>query len=316
MNLVSKLIVAASILASNMLAAQPYKPYKADFGPMKAVPGAFEKWQALTKKGNAEGMNKDLVLEKSQIVKPILAKNPDWVDGYWLYANMMMIYGETQSSSDKEGMKRTRGYLVEAMEHADKCLKKDKTVMICRFFYGAAVGKIATIDGIISSVSKGKTVINSWIEVYNSDQDYVFDDGSSLQGLVRYAMGIYYRVVPDFFLLRWIFGISGDIDKSVKMHRESLAYEGLNEPCPKLMLAAAMLCKSDAEPKSKLSQEANKLLSAIEKANKNVGESTLVCIEDASMLKVKPDNACGYTKAQVQKRDEASLKAHTAPESK
>ena len=59
---------------------------------------------------------------------------------------------------------------------------------------------------------------------------------------------MYYRLVPNFFLIRWIFGISGDIDKSVKYHQEALALGGPKpSPCYRLMLTASLLCRSGGE---------------------------------------------------------------------
>ena len=145
-------------------------------------------------------------------------------------------------------------------------------------------------------------------DVYDSNQEYMFEDGYSLQGLQRYALGIFYRVVPDFFLLRWIFGFSGDIDKSIKMHRESLTFKAGNGPCSQLMYAVAMLCKTGGDKGEKETKTAFKVLSKLEKFKTN-DESGLICVKDATKLKQKPDNACGYTKAKQQETDEEKMKA-------
>lgn len=310
MRFATALLFAATLCLSQQSFSQnkgKYKIYKPDFGPMLAIPNAKDTWDALTREGNKNGMTKELLLKKAAIVQPIVEKNPNWVDGYWMYANMMMIYGETQSSNDKKSMKTTRAYLVEARESSKKCLELAPNNMICKFFYGGALGKIATIDGIMSSLTKGKIILKHWQEVYASDQEFIFEDGMSLQGLVRYALGIYFRVVPDFILLDWLFDISGDIKKSVQMHRESLVFEGGDGPCSKLMLAVSLLCKSDGEANDPETKQAFNILDQIKITPKYNSQSAMVCVDDAPKLKKKPGDACGYTKAQVQKRDKKAL---------
>ena len=297
-------------LSSGTLAADKgqYDLYKPDWGPFKAKKAQYKRWQQLEAIAKKDGLGQKNLQERMKILKPIVDRNPGWVDGQWLYANTLMQYGETLSADDEKGKAKTRKYLVQAKDYSKKCLDQKPNHAICKFFYGAAVGKIGTVDGIMSSLGKGKIVLNSWLDVYNSKTNYVFSDGYSLQGLTRYALGIFYRVVPDFFLLRWFFDISGDIDKSVKMHKEAIAFKGGKGPCSQMMYAVAMLCKSEGEKSHPMTGQAFGVLDKIAAADSKGNESAMVCINDAPKLKAKPSDACGYTKAQVQKRDEESLK--------
>ncbi|SMF78417.1 hypothetical protein [Pseudobacteriovorax antillogorgiicola] len=291
------------------LAGTDYKIYKPDFSPFEAKAKAWQEWEALGKKGRTTGYTKEILDKKLKLVKPILDANPKWADGHWLYASTLMQIGETQSAQDKASLKRTRAQLAEARDYSKKCLNLQPDLAVCKFFYASAIAKIGTIDGVMASLGKGKLVLNTWLEVYDSDQEYIFKDGYSLQGIVRYALGIFYRVVPDFFLLRWFFGFSGDIDKAVAMHRESLGFTGADGACSKMMLAVAMLCKSEGDKKDKLTGEAFSLLDEIAATPKTEDQSAMVCINDAPRVKKKPGDACGYTKAQVQSRDEETMKA-------
>ena len=155
------------------------------------------------------GLTKANIIAKIKIIEPIVDAKPQWADGKWLLANLYLNLGETASSDDEDSKKEARAQLVKAQKLTEDCLRINPNIGICKFFLGAAIGKISTIDGIFSSLGKGERVLNLWLDLKKSKQDYVFDDGYSLQGLNYYALGIFYRVVPESRILKWLFGISG-----------------------------------------------------------------------------------------------------------
>ena len=131
-----------------------YKMYKADWKPLHQDKEAAKKWQTLTDEYKANGMNRENIEARLAIIKPLVKKNPKWADGRWILANVYMQMGETVSADDKDSGKKTRGYLVQAKKHSEKCLKLKPDLAICKFFLGASMGKIGTIDGVMASLSK------------------------------------------------------------------------------------------------------------------------------------------------------------------
>ena len=132
------------------------------------------------------------------------------------------------------------------------------------------------------------------------------EDGYQLQGIVRYALGIYHRVIPDFFLLRWMFGISGDIDVAVAMHEESFNF-ATRSPCALLMYSVAMLCKTEGDPDEPLTAKAHAVIDEIMVADAPAQDAK-ICQADAQRVRQAPDKACGYTKAKQQETDEDAMK--------
>ncbi len=85
----------------------------------------------------------------------------------------------------------------------------------CYFMRGLANARRATTKGIFSELFTAKQIENDWLVAVNRKSDYTTPNGENLQASSCLALGVYYRLCPTFFMLRWIFGISGDLDKAV-----------------------------------------------------------------------------------------------------
>ncbi|MFW7381855.1 MAG: hypothetical protein ACOH5I_23820 [Oligoflexus sp.] len=287
---------------------QDYKQYQPDFSRLQADKEFYPEYRSLGETAKKEGFKRSLFEKRVALMEKYVNKNPKDVDALWLLTNDIMRLGESYDSSKPDELVKAKESILKAEKVAERCLELRPNFPLCQFFLGAAIGKIATIDGIFASLNKGKKVLNLWISTYQSNMDYQFEDGYALQGLVRYALGIYHRVVPDFFLLRWVFGISGDMDISIAMHQESLAFKGGGGPCGYLELSVSMLCKTKGNTKEPLTAKAFQHLDKVSKLTTN-SEDTLICIQDAGRLRQDPSIACGYTKAKQQETDEEAMKA-------
>jgi hypothetical protein len=91
----------------------------------------------------------------------------------------------------------------------------------CYFMRGLANARIATTKGIFSELFTAKGIENDWLVAVNRKSDYTTPNGENLQASSCLALGVYYRLCPSFFLLRWMFGISGDLDKAVYYCRKA-----------------------------------------------------------------------------------------------
>jgi tetratricopeptide (TPR) repeat protein len=85
----------------------------------------------------------------------------------------------------------------------------------CYFMRGLANARMATTKGVLSQLFTAKQIETDWLVAVNRRSDYVTPNGENLQASSCLALGVYYRLCPTFFLLKWIFGISGDLDKAV-----------------------------------------------------------------------------------------------------
>ena len=93
----------------------------------------------------------------------------------------------------------------------------------CYFMRGLANARISTTKGILSQLFTAKEIEEDWLIAVNRKSDYTTQHGENLQASSCLALGVYYRLCPRFFLLKWMFGIQGDLDKAVSYCRR--AYE-------------------------------------------------------------------------------------------
>lgn len=93
----------------------------------------------------------------------------------------------------------------------------------CYFMRGLARARIATTSGILYNLFKARSIKNDWLKAVELKSEYVTPTGEDLLASSYIALGAYYRLCPSFFLLKLIFGIDGDLDKSVEYCKK--AYE-------------------------------------------------------------------------------------------
>jgi len=93
----------------------------------------------------------------------------------------------------------------------------------CYFMRGLANARLATTKGIFSQLFTAKSIEEDWLIAVSKRSDYTTQHGENLQASANIALGVYYRLCPSFFLLKWTFGISGDLDKAVEYCKR--AYE-------------------------------------------------------------------------------------------
>jgi tetratricopeptide (TPR) repeat protein len=85
----------------------------------------------------------------------------------------------------------------------------------CYFMRGLANARRATTKGVFSELFTAKQIETDWLVSVDRTSDYTTPNGENLQASSCIALGVYYRLCPTFFMLKWIFGISGDLDKAV-----------------------------------------------------------------------------------------------------
>lgn len=292
-----------------------YELYKPDFSALKANGNLYEEYMSLGVKAKNEGFSRAIFQRRVAILDTHLQSHPKDVDVLWKVVDDIMRLGESYDAGNPDELTSARELLTRAEKYSERCMKLAPDLPLCQFYLAASIGKIATIDGIFASLFKARPVWELWEKAYNSKYDYQFDQGYHLQGLVRYAMGIYYRVVPDSVLLKWTLGISGDLKQSVALHREVMQFKGNDGPCSRLELGVSMLCETGGDKDEAWTKEAFATFDKMQK-HPTKSKDTLICINDAARIRKDPSLACGYTKAKQQETDEEKMKAELAKQEK
>lgn len=171
---------------------------------------------------------------------------------------------------------------------------------------GIAKGRLATSRGVIASLRTAKQIEDAWLAVVKSDYRY-----SSLNGVevipcdTMVALGMFYRLVPDWWIVKLIAGTRGDIDKSIAwLQKANTCRPGgigtLKE------LGVAYLCKADRDDDSAALTEGRAQLKAA-LALTPVWEIQRIDQADARRLLKDPSGVCGYSRDGQQRYDEDQL---------
>ena len=231
-------------------------------------------------------------------LKTIYDKEKEWVEIYWLYAGEMFQLAAL--IDDESQLDKAKKWFEKSKVVSRECLELEKNHSICKFLLGSSIGKIGTIDGVFSSMSNGKEVYELWTDVINSEYNHMLTDRISMQSTVRFAMGIFLRLVPDWIVLKWLFGVKGDLDRSVEVLEESMKIDG-PFPCGRLMLASSLLCRADGDEKSEDYRRGIQELELIPAMDPHTVQSD-ICKKDSIIMLKDPSLACGYSTARQQEK--------------
>ena len=176
-----------------------------------------------------------------RVLERYVAAHPDEPEGLWRLSRTLYEHGEVlaQSASDEQRLPLYARAQVLA-HHVQEVAPENGQGYL---WEGVAMGRIATTSGILSQLSTADDIEALWIKALSKPTKYRMDTGiSSFPGDVYNALGQFYRLCPDWLLMKWISGTRGDIDKSVSYFEMMVAddpnrLEGLKE------LGVALLCK-------------------------------------------------------------------------
>ncbi len=269
-----------------------YEEYIINYEPLKSSPGVYEQYMQYTDEVMNGHVSVPLFKQRIAIIESALSASPDWIDGMWLLAadTFQMAALLTESSHKQIALDA----LKKGEEATERCLKLSPGHVVCELFLGTSLAHRGTIEGVLDSLSNAERVEKLWLHVAQSKYNLKFTHQVTMQGAVRYALGIFYRLVPDLAVLDWMYGVRGNIQKSIKFHRESLAIDDPNLPCSNLMLGVSLICSAKGA-KDKAWQEGMSFLKATQATTKIYTVNSIICRNDAGKLMKKPDDACEYS---------------------
>ena len=227
------------------------------------------------------------------VLRSLLKKEAHWIDGYWLLS--AEAYMLASSFDTPKVYPKALELLQDAENSSELCLQRVPKQVLCKFFLASVLAKKSSIEGIVSSLRGGFKIYRLWSEVLHSNYEVWFRPNASLQGSVRYALGIFYRLVPDRWWVERLFGIRGSLEQSIQIHREGL---GLNpdDPCAQMMLGTSLTCKGFKTQDTEVLLEGQDWLDRAQKTPAYDLNQRL-CQRDVTRLVKEPSLSCGYTQA-------------------
>lgn len=157
--------------------------------------------------------NKSEFAEGLEIAKARLAENPQDIELYIQIVRFMFELGETIERTDPTMDKKT--WYTEMIDVAEKGLEIDPNNIHLLYGYGIGKARLGTTRGVLSSLFMAKEIEEVWLRVAQSDYRYSSLGGQEMLPCdAELTLGIFYRLVPDWWIVKVLAGTRGDLDKS------------------------------------------------------------------------------------------------------
>jgi len=233
--------------------------------------------------------------ESDQELEQALKQCPNMAELYWRKARN--IYDRIESlPREKRPSKEERIKLYEqVIALADKCIALEPNNGNCWQWKGIGIGRCGTTKGILNSLSEIDDLEKVFLKAESLKPEYRSENGSAnAMGDIYNALGQFYRTVPDWFILKTLFGARGDIDRSVEYQRKAVAREPNRIEYNK-ELGVSLLCYGQKKNDDKAIAEGRKYLEKVSSLPV-LKNSDIVDKDHARILLKNPDLACGYSR--------------------
>jgi hypothetical protein len=235
-----------------------------------------------------------------------LASAPD-KDLYWMKARFMFEIGERWPRTDPNIDKV--GWYKEMLAAADAGLALAPGDPHLRFARGIAMGRLGTTRGVLSSLFMAKDVEEDWLAVADAQGFHYQSLGNEelLPCDAYHALGIFYRLVPDWWIIQVIAGTRGDLDRSLEFHRKAVSCKPDDIDNWK-ELGATELCISDKRSDTAMLASGLTSLSRALAIPAKTDRERLDHLH-SKMLIAQPTLACEYSRDGQQDLDESKLQS-------
>ena len=233
-----------------------------------------------------------------------LAADPKDADLYWHTSRFIFEKGELLD--ENSGVDKVAYYqkMVDTTQAGLDIAPNDAHL---RFARGIANGRLGTTKGILSSLFLASSVEGDWLAASNSGLSYSSADGAEIMPCdVYHALGIYYRLVPDSWIVQMIAGTRGSLEKSVDYTTKAVACAP-NRIHSTKEKGVSQICKGQSDKDEALTAKGVATLTSVASfpgsSTKNKLDKThaTIIIDDPSM-------ACGYSRDGQQDLDQSKLK--------
>ena len=229
-------------------------------------------------------------------------------DGYWHASRAIWMAGELLPLDDTAGrVARFRA----SLELAERGLEADPMCAACMLWKFTAMGRLRTTEGVFDGLRQIKEMADLLERGIALEPRYRDNDLNSTLGNLHYASAVYYRILPDWFWVRWVIGVRGDKERALEHSRRALALHPTRLDY-KIELGTQLLCLGSTGGRHREKLEAGRqvIADAIAAVPANDDEAREVFF--ARQLMAEPSKACGYTGDGVLEIDEDAAKQANA----
>jgi tetratricopeptide (TPR) repeat protein len=161
---------------------------------------------------------------------------------------------------------------------------------------GTGLGRKGTAQGVFQSLWLADDIEGIWLSALKDTKTVYLaaDGGSSWPGDTYYALGQFYRLVPDWALVQLLVGTKGDIDKSISYHRLAMKQTPNRVEIAK-ELGVSLLCKGVRDNDSAATTEGRVWLGKAAKMA-SVKRTDTIDKEQIPVILQREADACGYSR--------------------
>lgn len=241
-----------------------------------------------------------------------LDADPQDVDLYWHVARLMYEIGERvqkdQATYDKEA------WYAEMLSVCERGLALSPGHPHLLFGKGIALGRLGTTRGLVASIRYADDIEQAWLTAANSSYTYRSLAGEEILPCDPImAVGTFYRMVPDLWVVKVLTGTRGDLDQALSwLQRADRCSPGRIEIMKEL--GVARICAGQRRGQDELVVQGIATLRQVA-AMPPTKPTDHIDVKHAAMVADDPDLACAYSRdgqAEVDAREleSQSLRAH------
>lgn len=230
--------------------------------------------------------------------------NPEKAEIYWRMARNLYDLAEEMPREAKA--ERLKNYL-KIQELAKKCMEANPNLGECYLWLGTGIGREGTQKGVLNMLGKIAQVEGLWLKCIELKPTYRAVDGTAnTLGDAYYALGVFYRLVPDWNAVKVLYKTKGDKKKSVEMLRKAVELEPKRVEYAK-ELGISLICLGQSTKNPQTVEEGMKWLRKVlqmpsQKPTDDIDK------QHAKMILDNPSLACGYSRDAQQDVSEETFK--------
>ena len=231
------------------------------------------------------------LLESAKVYEAIAVLVPEESYTYWRTARNYWRIGENFPLDAKAA----RGRYFDLSEGwAERGLEVDRHCAECMLWKFVSMGRQATTRGLLTAVGDVREMdelLRRGIELAPSHRD---NDGNITMGNLYYAGSVFYRVIPEWWWLKWVIGVRGDREKSLGYARSAVALSKLRVDY-QVELGATLLCLGIEEDAPELVAEGVEVLEGARGLDDFLSTDALDKAHASALMRF-PERACGYSR--------------------
>ncbi len=177
-----------------------------------------------------------------------------------------------------------------------------------QFLHGLAMGRVGTTRGVLATLAYVDDVEAAWLAAEAAGTEYAslgLEEHLPCDGAL--VLGIFYRLIPDSWIIKLITGTQGDLDKSLAYHEASCRCSP-DRIRSLIERAVTELCIADSRHDAPMLARGMSTLVHIRTLPPHL-PTDFIDQEHALLLSKHPDLACGYSRDGMQDRDTSELEA-------